>query len=96
VPFHDLYPKPKELTIEGIKKVVTAFVDAAIRAVKAGFDVVEIHNAHGYLLHEFCSPVSNKRTDEYGGSFENRTRLTLEIVGAVRAVIPQDMPLFLR
>ena len=64
--------------------------------MKAGIDVVEIHNAHGYLLHEFVSPVSNKRTDEYGGSFENRVRLTLEIVDAVRAVIPTDMPLFLR
>jgi 2,4-dienoyl-CoA reductase-like NADH-dependent reductase (Old Yellow Enzyme family) len=64
--------------------------------VTAGFDVIEIHNAHGYLLHSFLSPVSNKRTDQYGGSFENRIRLTLEVVDAVRAVIPEDMPLFLR
>ena len=72
------------------------FVEATQRALKAGVDVIEIHNAHGYLLHEFLSPISNKRTDEYGGSFENRTRLTLEVVDAVRRVIPNDMPLFLR
>lgn len=96
IPFSDAFPKPKELTKEGIREVKQAFVSAAKRAVKAGFDVVEIHNAHGYLLHEFLSPVSNKRTDEYGGSFENRTRLTLEVVDAVREVIPKDMPLFLR
>ncbi|KAF8870493.1 hypothetical protein BD779DRAFT_1478851 [Infundibulicybe gibba] len=96
IAFAEDYPKPKELTKEGIKRVVQAFVDGAKRALKAGFDVIEIHNAHGYLLHSFISPISNKRTDEYGGSFENRTRLTLEVVDAVRAVIPQDMPLFLR
>lgn len=96
VPFHESYPKPKVLTIEGIKDVVKAFADAAKRAVAAGFDVIEIHNAHGYLLSSFLSPTSNKRTDQYGGSFENRTRLTLEVVDAVRAVIPKDMPLFLR
>ncbi|KAF5379008.1 hypothetical protein D9615_006057 [Tricholomella constricta] len=96
VPFDETYPRPKALTKEGIRRVVQAFVDAARRAVEAGVDVVEIHNAHGYLLHSFLSPVSNKRTDEYGGSFENRTRLTVEIVDAVRAAIPEDMPLFLR
>ena len=84
------------MTLEGIQKVISAFVDAAKRAVIAGFDVIEIHNAHGYLLHNFISPVSNKRTDQYGGSFENRIRLTLEVVDAVRAAIPEDMPLFLR
>ncbi|KAF9459665.1 hypothetical protein BDZ94DRAFT_1267726 [Collybia nuda] len=96
VPFVEGYPKPKELTKEGIKRVVQAFADGAKRAVRAGIDVIEIHNAHGYLLHEFISPASNKRTDEYGGSFENRTRLTLEVVDAVRAAIPDNMPLFLR
>ena len=96
VPWSDTYPKPNELTKEGIKKIVGAFVDAAKRALKAGFDVIEIHNAHGYLLNSFLSPVSNKRTDEYGGSFKNRIRLTLEVVDGVRAVIPRDMPLFLR
>ncbi|TDL22724.1 FMN-linked oxidoreductase [Rickenella mellea] len=96
IPFSDTFPQPKALTRDGIKAVVQAFADTAKRAVKAGVDVIEIHHAHGYLLHEFISPVSNKRTDEYGGNFENRTRLTLEVVDAVRAVIPNDMPLFLR
>ncbi|KAF9494617.1 FMN-linked oxidoreductase [Pleurotus eryngii] len=96
IPYSDTYPKPKALTKEGIRNVVNAFAKAAGRAVRAGFDVIEIHNAHGYLLHSFVSPVSNNRTDAYGGSFENRTRLTLEIVDAVRAVIPPTMPLFLR
>ncbi|KAF9816341.1 hypothetical protein IEO21_04094 [Rhodonia placenta] len=96
IPYNDDFPKPKELSKQGIKRVVTAFMDAAKRALRAGFDVIEIHNAHGYLLHEFVSPASNKRTDEYGGSFENRVRLSLEVVDAVRAVIPPDMPLFLR
>lgn len=96
LPFSDSFPTPKALTKEQIQNLKTAFVDSVKRALKAGFDVIEIHNAHGYLLHEFVSPVSNKRTDEYGGSFENRTRLTLEIVEATRAVIPDDMPLFLR
>ncbi|TFK38142.1 hypothetical protein BDQ12DRAFT_122822, partial [Crucibulum laeve] len=73
-----------------------AFADAAKRAVKAGFDVIEIHNGHGYLLQSFVSPASNKRTDDYGGSFENRVRLTLEVVDAIRGVIPKDMPLFLK
>ncbi|PPQ92802.1 hypothetical protein CVT25_004060 [Psilocybe cyanescens] len=96
IPFHPLYPQPKELSVEGIKNVVSAFVDAAKRAVAVGFDVIEVHSAHGYLLSSFLSPTSNKRTDNYGGSFENRTRLLLEIVDAIRAVIPQDMPLFVR
>ena len=85
-----------ELTLEGIQQIISAFADAAKRAVTAGFDVIEIQDAHGNLLHSFISPVSNKRTDQYGGSFENRTRLTLEVVDAVRAAIPEDMPLFLR
>ncbi|RPD54649.1 FMN-linked oxidoreductase [Lentinus tigrinus ALCF2SS1-7] len=96
VPYNDTFPKPKELDKTGIKRVVAAFVAATKRALQAGFDVIEIHNAHGYLLDSFISPVSNKRTDEYGGSFENRTRMTLEVVDAVRAVIPVHMPLFLR
>ncbi|KIW45400.1 uncharacterized protein PV06_03794 [Exophiala oligosperma] len=96
VAFAPTYPHPNALTLEGIRRIKDAFVSAARRAVEAGFDVVEIHNAHGYLLHQFLSPVSNKRTDAYGGSWENRTRLTREIVEAVRAAIPSDMPLFLR
>ncbi|KAF7326359.1 NADPH dehydrogenase afvA [Mycena venus] len=90
------YPMPKELTRDMIEDIVQAFASAAKRAVKAGFDVIEIHNAHGYLLHSFLSPVSNKRTDGYGGCFENRIRLTVEIVRAMREVMPRDMPLFLR
>ena len=96
ISYHESYNRPKEMTKEGIKRVVAAFASAAKRAVKAGFDVIEIHNAHGYLLHSFLSPISNKRNDEYGGSFVNRTRLTLEVVDAIRGVIPDDMPLFLR
>lgn len=96
IPFHSTYAQPKALTKEGIKKVVNAFADAAKRAVETGFDVIEIHGAHGYLISSFLSPTSNKRTDEYGGSFENRTRLAVEVVDAVRAVIPKDMPLFFR
>ncbi|KAH9939934.1 hypothetical protein B0H21DRAFT_697966 [Amylocystis lapponica] len=90
------YAEPKALTTEGIRSVIVAYVEAARRALKAGFDVIEVHCAHGYLLGEFLSPAVNKRTDEYGGSFENRTRLLLEIVDAVRSVIPPDMPLFVR
>lgn len=96
IPFADSYPQPKELSREGIKVVVKAFVDATKRALQAGVDVIEIHNAHGYLLGEFLSPVSNRRTDEYGGNFENRIRFTLEVVDAVRAVLPPSVPLFLR
>lgn len=96
IPYSGSFPTPKALTSEGIQEIKKAHIEAAKRAVKAGFDVIEIHNAHGYLLHEFVSPVTNKRTDDYGGSFENRTRLTLEIAEGVRAVIPDDMPLFLR
>ncbi|TFY68481.1 hypothetical protein EVG20_g3533 [Dentipellis fragilis] len=87
---------PKELDIAGIQRIVGAFASAARRAVRAGFDVIEIHAAHGFLLHSFLSPISNKRTDEYGGSFENRARLTLEVVDAIRASIPESMPLFVR
>ncbi|XP_006463503.1 hypothetical protein AGABI2DRAFT_194309 [Agaricus bisporus var. bisporus H97] len=87
---------PKALTIEGIKRIVDAHRDAAIRSVKAGFDVVELTAAHGYILSSFMSPSSNTRTDEYGGSFENRIKFLLETVDAIRSVIPQTMPLFVR
>ncbi|RPD53684.1 FMN-linked oxidoreductase [Lentinus tigrinus ALCF2SS1-7] len=90
------YPKPKALTEEGIRRVVAAFVNAAKHAVRAGFDVLDIHGAHGYLISSFLNPTSNRRTDEYGGSFENRIRFPLEVVDAVRAVIPPTMPLFFR
>lgn len=96
IAYNDVFPQPHALTKDGIKRIVRAFVDAAKRCLKAGIDVIEIHNAHGYLLHEFLSPASNKRTDEYGGSFDNRIRFTLEVVDAVRSIIPQDMPLFIR
>jgi 2,4-dienoyl-CoA reductase-like NADH-dependent reductase (Old Yellow Enzyme family) len=84
------------MTLEDISNFKAAFVAAIKRSITAGFDIIEIHNAHGYLLHEFLSPVSNKRTDQYGGSFENRTRLTLEVVDLARETMPKDMPLFLR
>lgn len=84
------------MTKQDIETLKNAWVAAVKRALAVGFDTIEIHNAHGYLLHEFLSPVTNKRTDEYGGSFENRVRLTLEIVELVRNTIPDSMPLFLR
>lgn len=87
---------PRPLTKEEIAGVVADFVSAARRAMKAGFDVLEIHSAHGYLLHEFLSPLSNERNDEYGGSFENRTRLTLEVMRAVRAEVGPGVPVFVR
>ncbi|KAN0090576.1 FMN-linked oxidoreductase [Hyaloscypha variabilis] len=87
---------PKALTTQEVKEVVRDFASAAERSVRAGVDVIEIHAAHGYLLHQFLSPISNRRTDEYGGSFENRTRLLFEVIKSVRGVIPEGMPLFLR
>lgn len=96
VPFSDTYPQPQALSKTGIADVVEAFANAARRALKAGFQVAEIHAAHGYLLHEFLSPLSNQRDDEYGGSFDNRARLTMEVTGAVRAVWPDELPMFVR
>lgn len=87
---------PRALTIEEIQQLVRDWASAAQRAVQAGVDVIEIHGAHGYLIHQFLSPITNRRTDLYGGSFENRTRLLVEIIRAIRAVIPTSMPLFLR
>jgi 2,4-dienoyl-CoA reductase-like NADH-dependent reductase (Old Yellow Enzyme family) len=89
-------PEPQALTTGGIEEVVESFRGATRRALAAGFEVVEIHAAHGYLLHQFLSPLSNRRTDAYGGSFENRTRLAREVVQAVRAEWPERLPLFLR
>ncbi|MEU0685463.1 NADH:flavin oxidoreductase/NADH oxidase [Streptomyces uncialis] len=96
VPFDTGHPVPTELTTGGIARITGQFADAARRALDAGFRVVEIHGAHGYLLGEFLSPHSNKRDDAYGGSFTNRTRFALEVVDAVRAVWPDDLPLFFR
>ncbi|KAG0695488.1 hypothetical protein DFH29DRAFT_955110 [Suillus ampliporus] len=95
-PYHDTFPVPKELSKVQIQAVVVAFVESAKRALKAGIDIIEIHNTHGYLLFSFLSPVSNQRKDKYGGSFENHIRLTVKVVDAIREVIPEDMPLLLR
>ena len=94
--YSERYPMPQALDEAGIARIKTAFCDAARRAAQAGFDVVEIHAAHGYLLHEFLSPLSNHRTDNYGGSFANRVRLLLEVTEAVRSVWPRQLPLFVR
>jgi 2,4-dienoyl-CoA reductase-like NADH-dependent reductase (Old Yellow Enzyme family) len=96
VAYSDDYAAPAALTIEGIRGLVEAFRAAARRALAAGFRVLEIHAAHGYLLHEFFSPLSNFRTDAYGGSFENRTRVAREIVTAIRSQMPDHLPLFMR
>ncbi|WP_405809047.1 NADH:flavin oxidoreductase/NADH oxidase [Streptomyces sp. NBC_01520] len=96
VAYDEGHPVPDELTTEEIQQVVAQFADAARRALAAGFRVAEIHGAHGYLIGEFLSPHTNHRTDEYGGSFENRTRFALEVVDAVRAVWPEELPLFFR
>jgi 2,4-dienoyl-CoA reductase-like NADH-dependent reductase (Old Yellow Enzyme family) len=95
-PFAPNYPTPRALHAAEINRVVDAFRSAALRAAAAGFDVVEIHAAHGYLIHEFLSPLTNTRTDEYGGSFDNRVRLCLEVTSAVREAWPQSQPLFVR
>jgi 2,4-dienoyl-CoA reductase-like NADH-dependent reductase (Old Yellow Enzyme family) len=96
VPYKDGTPVPEALTTEGINKVIDDFKNATQRALEAGFELIEIHAAHGYLLHEFYSPLSNKRHDEYGGMFENRIRLTMEIVAAVQQIIPKGFPLIVR
>lgn len=96
VAYDDSSYKPQELTLGQIHHIQQSFVDAAARADKAGFDVIDIHGAHGYLIHQFLSPISNKRTDSYGGSFDNRIRILLEITKGVRKVWPQEKPLFVR
>lgn len=96
IPFNDGYQTPHMLTVEEITSIRAAFVETAVRALKAGFDFLEIHAAHGYLLHSFYSPIANQRNDAYGGSFENRIRFTLETAREVRAVWPEDKPLAVR
>ena len=96
LPEREGYPAPQVLSGSEIADLVVAFEAAARRALRAGFDVVEIHGAHGYLLHSFMSPVSNRRTDEYGGSLAGRMRFPLEVARSVRAVCPDDMPVFYR
>ncbi|EAQ92797.1 hypothetical protein CHGG_01032 [Chaetomium globosum CBS 148.51] len=96
IPWDEGYPTPHEMTVAQIEGLVQSFADAARRAVEAGVDTIEIHGAHGYLISEFLSPITNQRTDSYGGSFTNRTRLLVNTIRAVRAVIPSTMPLLLR
>ena len=96
LPFSGSYPQPTALDAAGVRKVIADFRTATERALAAGFKVIELHAAHGYLLHQFLSPLSNQRTDTYGGSFENRIRLLLEVVAAVRQVLPPDFPLLVR
>jgi 2,4-dienoyl-CoA reductase-like NADH-dependent reductase (Old Yellow Enzyme family) len=96
VAFGDAYALPHQLDVAEIGELVSAFVAAAKRALVAGFETIEIHAAHGYLLHQFLSPLSNQRSDAYGGSFENRTRLLREVVAALRAVWPDRLPLLIR
>ena len=96
IPFRPEEPAPAELGKSQIRAIVEAFAAAARRALAAGFQVVEIHGAHGYLIDEFLSPLSNRRTDEYGGAFEGRIRLALEVAAAVRQAWPESLPLFMR
>ena len=96
VPHSDKWPTPIALDTKGLKRVKDGFVDATIRALRIGFELLELHSAHGYLLHQFLSPISNQRDDEYGGSLENRMRFPLEVFDAIRAVWPEDMPLGVR
>jgi 2,4-dienoyl-CoA reductase-like NADH-dependent reductase (Old Yellow Enzyme family) len=96
IPFNDEAPTPRALTLDELPGIVEAFVATAQRAVDAGVDFVEIHGAHGYLLHEFLSAAANKREDEYGGSLENRARLLIEVVRAVRARLGEEVPLAVR
>ncbi len=96
LPFAPGHPVPAELDAAGLAEIVRAFVAAAKRSLAAGFELIEIHSAHGYLLHQFLSPLSNHRTDRYGGGFDNRVRLLTEVVDAVRAVWPERLPLWVR
>ncbi|MEI8352585.1 MAG: oxidoreductase, partial [bacterium] len=96
IPFADKDPVPLALDDQGIQRVIRAFTEASRRLLDAGGKIAEIHAAHGYLLHEFLSPLSNHRTDNYGGSFLNRTRLLREVVQEIRKVWPDNLPLFVR
>jgi len=96
IPFNEDDPVPMELDEAGMEGIVTAFEAAARRALAAGFRVIEIHSAHGYLLHEFLSPLSNHRTDHYGGSLQNRMRLPLRVAEHLRRMVPEELPLFVR
>jgi 2,4-dienoyl-CoA reductase-like NADH-dependent reductase (Old Yellow Enzyme family) len=96
LPFAEGHTRPREMNAEDLESVISQFREATVRAHEAGFEVVELHMAHGYLLHEFLSPLSNRREDEYGGSFENRVRFPLRVTEAVRAAWPERLPLFVR
>lgn len=96
VAFHADYPSPREMSVADIRAMVDAFAAAAKRSLDAGFEVAEVHAAHGYLAHQFLSPLSNSRTDQYGGSLENRMRFVLEVSAAVREAWPQSLPVFVR
>ena len=96
IAFNDTYPTPEEMTIDDIKFVINAFKEGARRANEAGFDTIEIHGAHGYLINEFLSPLTNKRKDEYGGSIENRVRFLREITQEIKTVWPENRPIILR
>ena len=96
IPFDEGYPVPEPLDEAGMERILQAFVEGARRALRAGFQVIELHMAHGYLLSSFLSPLSNQRTDAYGGSLENRMRFPLEVAQAVREVVPRELPLFVR
>lgn len=96
IPFSDTFPMPRELTKPEIEVITQEFVDGTLRSLEAGFKIVELHFAHGYLASSFMSPLSNTRTDEYGGSLENRSRFALETIAAVRKAIPESSPLFVR
>ena len=96
IPFTENFPHPKEMSKEDIKLVIDQFIKAAMRSIDAGFEVIELHFAHGYLVHEFYSPISNQRKDKYGGTLENRCKLAIEIAKSVRKIIPDETPLFVR
>ena len=96
IPFSANFPSPKEMNVEDITLVIDQFCQAAKRSLDAGFEIIELHMAHGYLGHEFLSPLSNRRTDNYGGSLQNRCRFVIEIAKSVRGIIPDTMPLFVR
>ncbi|KAF1350040.1 NADH:flavin oxidoreductase/NADH oxidase [Delphinella strobiligena] len=96
IAWNDKHADPKEMSLDDIEKFKSAFKATVLRSLDIGIDAIEIHSAHGYLLHEFLSPVSNQRSDQYGGSFENRIRLLIEVTELVRETIPKDMPLFVR
>ena len=96
LPFDPAYPTPRELDLASLGELVTSYGDAARRSLEAGFQVVEVHMAHGYLLHSFLSPLSNRRTDDYGGSFENRIRFPLAVAREVRRTWPEELPVFVR